>query len=73
MTLPAELADLVARQSGVATRKQLLDGGVTIAQIRWALGRRWRMVLPRVVLLEPGLPSVDQRLMAALLFAGPDA
>jgi len=43
MTLPAELADLVARQSGVATRKQLLDGGVTIAQIRWALGRRWRI------------------------------
>ena len=73
MTLPAELADLVARQSGVATRKQLLDGGVTVAQIRWALGRRWRMVLPRVVLLEPGLPSVDQRLVAALLFAGPDA
>ena len=31
------------------------------------------MVLPRVVLLEPGLPSMDQRLVAALLFAGPDA
>ena len=73
MTLPAELADLVARQSGVATRKQLLDGGVTVGQLRWAMGRRWRIVLPRVVLLEPGLPSVDQRLVAALLFAGPDA
>ena len=73
MRVPAELADLVARQSGVATRKQLLDGGVSVGRLRWAVGRHWRVVLPRVVLLEPGLPSVHQRLVAALLFAGPDA
>jgi hypothetical protein len=73
MTLPAETAALVAHQCGVATRQQLLDGGVTVGQLRWAMGGHWRIVLPRVVLLEPGLPSVDQRLVAALLFAGPDA
>ena len=73
MTLPAEFAALVARQYAVATRQQLLEGGVSVSQLRWAMGRRWRMLLPRVVLLEPGLPSTQQRLMAALLFAGPDS
>jgi hypothetical protein len=73
MSLSAETAALVAHQDGVATRRQLLDGGVSVGQLRWAMGRRWRMLLPRVVLLEPGLPSVNQRLVAAQLFAGPDA
>jgi len=73
MMLPPETAALVARQCAVATRRQLLEGGVTVSQLRWALGRRWRMLLPRVVLLEPGLPSTQQRLVAALLFAGPDS
>jgi hypothetical protein len=73
MSLPAETAALVAYQCGVATRQQLLDGGVNVGQLRWAMGRRWRMLLPRVVLLEPGLPSLNQRLVAAQLFAGPDA
>ncbi len=73
MSLPAETAALVAHQGGVATRRQLLDGGVSVGQLRWAMGRQWRMLLPRVILLEPGLPSVEQRLTAAQLFAGPDA
>jgi hypothetical protein len=73
MTMPAQTAALVARQFGVATRQHLLEGGVSVSQLRWAVGRRWRMLLPRVVLLEPGLPSEQQRLVAALLFAGPDS
>ena len=73
MSLPAETADPVAYQCGVATRQQLLDGGVSVGQLRWAVGRRWRLLLPRVVLLDPGLPSAQQRLVAALLFAGPDS
>jgi hypothetical protein len=71
--LPPHTAELVDRQLGLATRRQLLDGGVTEAQIRWAVGRGWRVVLPRVLLLDAGLPSAQQRLMAALLLAGPDS
>ena len=71
--LPPLTAELVDRQLGLATRRQLLDGGVTTAQIRWAVGRRWRVVLPGVLLLDGGLPSTQQRLIAALLLAGPDS
>jgi hypothetical protein len=71
--LPPHTAQLVDRQLGLATRRQLLDGGVTQGQIRWAVGRRWRVVLPRVLLLDSSLPSPQQRLMAALLLAGPDS
>jgi hypothetical protein len=46
---------------------------VSQGQIRWAVGRRWRVVLPRVLLLDSSLPSPQQRLMAALLLAGPDS
>ncbi len=73
MELSSATAALVEQQRGVATRRQLLDGGVTAAQIRWALGRRWRLLLPRVILLDPGLPTDEQRLVAALLLAGNDS
>ena len=73
MELSSATAALVQQQRGVATRRQLLDGGLTVAQIRWALGRHWRLLLPRVILLDPGLPTDEQRLVAALLFAGDDS
>ncbi|MEP6629144.1 MAG: hypothetical protein ABJA89_01680 [Lapillicoccus sp.] len=73
MELSTAIAALVEQQRGVATRRQLLDGGVTPAQIRWAVGRRWRLLLPRVILLDPSLPTDEQRLVAALLFAGDDS
>lgn len=73
MDLPDAVADLAEHQSGVVTRQQLIAGGVTAAAVRWALGRSWRMLLPGVVLLAPGLPTDQQRLVAAQLFAGPDA
>ena len=73
MELSSATAALVQQQRGVATRRQLLGGGLTVAQIRWALGRRWRLLLPRVILLDPGLPTDEQRLVAALLFAGDDS
>ena len=73
MELSSAIAALVQQQCGVATRRQLLGGGMTAAQIRWALGRQWRLVLPRVILLDPGLPTDEQRLVAALLFAGDDS
>lgn len=73
MDVSTQAAALVDRQCGVATRGQLLDAGVSAPQIRWALGRRWRMLLPRVILLSPGLPTDEQRLVAALLLAGDDS
>jgi hypothetical protein len=38
MPLSPELAKLAASQLGVVTRQQLLDGGLSPGQIRWALG-----------------------------------
>ncbi|KRF40609.1 hypothetical protein [Terrabacter sp. Soil810] len=69
--LPGPLHELALHQLGVLTRRQLLEGGLTQAQLRTRLGREWRLVLRVVVLLSNGVPSEQQRLMAALLFAGP--
>ena len=64
-------ARLGEHQHGVLTRRQLLEGGVTPAQLRTRLGREWRLVLRGVVLLSNAVPNEQQRLMAAQLFAGP--
>jgi hypothetical protein len=70
MDLPAALCTLARDQFGVVSRAQLVEPGVSRAQIRWQVGRRWRLVLPGVVLLGPGLPTTTQRQVAALLYAG---
>ncbi|WP_020142934.1 hypothetical protein [Terracoccus sp. 273MFTsu3.1] len=69
--LPTALHELALHQHGVLTRRQLLEGGLTPAQLRTRLGREWRLLLRGVVLLSNGVPSDQQRLVAALLFAGP--
>jgi hypothetical protein len=71
--LPAALLQSAQAQSGIVTRRQILAAGVPLRELRSALGQRFRMVLPGVVLLDPGLPNLDQRLIAAQLFAGPSA
>ena len=73
MELPPGLRGLADHQLGVVTRRQLLDSGVEAGAVRWRLGRTWRLLLPGVVLLEPSFPSTPQRLVAALLLAGPDS
>ena len=73
MDLPADLLALARNQFGVMSRVQLVQSGVSRAQIRWRLGRAWRLLLPGVVLLEPGLPTLSQRYVAALLYAGPES
>lgn len=70
-TLSPLLHDVAQHQHGVLTRRQLLDGGITPAQLRTRLGREWRLVLRGVVLLSNAVPNEQQRLMAAQLFAGP--
>ncbi|RKT77483.1 hypothetical protein DFJ68_0906 [Terracoccus luteus] len=73
MELPDHLASLADEQWGVLTRRQLVDGGVSPAMVRWRVGHRWRALLPGVLLMSPGLPSDEQRLVAALLAAGPES
>src|SRR3954447_5269951 len=73
MDLPTQLIRCARDQSGVVSRRQLLSCGVSHAEIRWRLGRRWRLVLPGVVLLGSGLPNAAQRHVAALLYAGPES
>jgi hypothetical protein len=41
-----DLVRLIDHQSGLVTRRQLRELGVTRAALRWALGHRWRAVLP---------------------------
>ncbi|WP_414672613.1 type IV toxin-antitoxin system AbiEi family antitoxin domain-containing protein [Lapillicoccus sp.] len=71
MDLPPPVLDLARRQRGVLTRRQLTQLGISPAQVRWRLGRSWRLVLPGVVLRDWALPSDLQRGIAALLYAGP--
>lgn len=71
MDLPPSLAQLATDQLGLVTRRQFDAHHVSVGQVRWQLGRSWRMVLPGVVQLTPGLPTGPQRILAALLYAGP--
>jgi hypothetical protein len=71
--LSDHLSALAEAQRGIVSRHQLLEGGVTLAQIRWGAGRRWRVVLPRVLALFTGELDDEQRLIAGQLWAGRDA
>jgi len=73
MDLPTDLLPLARDQSGVVSRVQLVRSGVSRAQIRWQLGRTWRLLLPGIILLSPSLPTGPQRHVAALLYAGPES
>ena len=73
MHLPLHALELAEIQLGVLTRRQLLQSGVTPAELRTRIGREWRLLLRGVILLGNGLPDVRQRLVAALLYAGPDS
>lgn len=66
-----ELSHIARTQHGVVSRRQLLAAGVTSGELRWRVGRSWRAILPGVLLLEPCLPRLDQRLVGSLLLAGP--
>ncbi len=63
--------DLLRRQDGVATRRQLLEAGVSRDTVLWRPSRAWRIVLPRVYLVSADPPTHRQRLIAGLLWAGP--
>lgn len=71
MTLPPVIEELGAAQLGVVARRQLVEAGLPAGLIRWHTAQRWRSLLPGVLMLNTGLPSPEQRMMAALLYAGP--
>jgi hypothetical protein len=65
--------DLVARQHGLITRSQALLCGLTKQPLRTRTrpGGSWSVLLPGIYSTFTGTPTVDQRVMAALLYAGP--
>ena len=71
--LPRAALDLLAHQDQVATTVQLRNAGVSKEAVRWNAGRTWQVLLPRVVIIGRDTPTERQRLIGALLWAGPDA
>lgn len=61
--------------TGVASARQLVSFGIPERTVyyRCLEGGPWTRLLPGVILLSTGPPSDDQRVLAALLLAGPDA
>ena len=70
---PAGLGQLLEKQLSVVSRGQLLALGVTdnVMQYRVRDGGPWQALLPGVYLGVSGAPSLAQKEMAALLYAGP--
>src|SRR5215475_8774379 len=67
------LSELLAKQDSVVSRGQLLSFGMTdnAMQYRLRRGGPWQTLLPGVYLGASGVPSLSQKEMAALLYAGP--
>lgn len=71
MPWPDAVRELIEDQRGLLTRRQAAAAGLTRAQVRWALGRTWRLVLPGVLATFTGDLDGGHRLLAAQLWAGP--
>jgi hypothetical protein len=72
-TLARTLAETLNSQHDVIARWQAIDCGMTSEALRHRIrpGGPWQRLLPGVYLAVTGVPTVDQRDMAALLHAGP--
>ncbi|GAA1587226.1 MULTISPECIES: hypothetical protein [Streptomyces] len=64
---PLPLAHLTASRPRVLTLAQLREHGVSAAE---AAARSWQEILPGVFVLHPGAATSEERLHAALLYAG---
>jgi len=67
------LGRLLAGQDYVLHRDQAVAAGMSRSALRHRFATGWRPLLPGVYLTHPGEPSRRQRLVAGLLYAGPDA
>jgi hypothetical protein len=68
----ALLASILARQFQVVSRRQALDCGIPRSTVNsWCTaGGKWQKLLPGVYLTVTGTPTHEQRLAAAMLYAG---
>lgn len=67
-------AAVIRGQSGLVTRTQALEAGLTDHTISWRLASgRWVTVHPGVYLTEPGRGDWEMQAVAALLHLGPGA
>jgi hypothetical protein len=73
MRWPSALQPVLDEQSGLLTRRQVYEAAVSRSQLRWAIGRSCRIVLPGVISTFTGELDVRQRLIAGQLWAGPHA
>ncbi len=66
---------LLTNQRNVLSRAQALTLGFTVDTVRYRIrpGGPWQRLLPGVYLTTTGEPTWEQRVMAAQLYAGPDA
>jgi hypothetical protein len=64
---------VLVEQFGAVSRAQALECGVSRGRLDHLVrpGGRWQRILPGVYVVNIGAVSVDQRAMAALLYAGP--
>jgi hypothetical protein len=64
---------VLVEQFGAVSRAQALECGVSRGRLDHLVrpGGRWQRILPGVYVVNTGAVSVDQRAMAALLYAGP--
>jgi hypothetical protein len=71
----ALLAQLLGEQHGVIARRQAISCGMSMQALRHRLRPEgpWLRLLPGVYLAGTGSPGVDQRDIAALLYAGPSS
>jgi very-short-patch-repair endonuclease len=72
--IPESLRELARMQCNIASRQQILNGGVTNAALIWRLQRaQWQQLHRGVYALFSGEPSREAGLWAAVLRAGPGA
>ncbi len=68
------LAELLARQHNVASRQQLLAAGVDDVSITRRIRRgEWQRIAPAVYALDSAVLAIEQRRIAAALYAGAEA
>ena len=67
------LGELLERQSSVVSRAQLLALGMSDRAMQYRVRRSgpWQKLLPGVYLAATGIPSLYQKELAAVLYAGP--
>lgn len=66
------MATILWKQFGVLSRSQAVDLGLTTRTLRYRTrrGGPWQAILPGVYLTVTGVPTLDQRDMAAVLYGG---